>query len=38
MRCSLGVQDIHHVQEYQPSDHGSESFMHRTLGCNCCIQ
>ncbi|PRW20847.1 Potassium voltage-gated channel subfamily H member 7 [Chlorella sorokiniana] len=30
--------EIHHVQEYQPSDHGSESFMHRTFGCNCCIQ
>lgn len=30
--------DIHHVQEYQPSEHGSESFVQRTFGCNCCIQ
>ncbi|PSC69562.1 hypothetical protein C2E20_6961 [Micractinium conductrix] len=31
-------QAIHHVQEYQPSEHGSESFVKKSLGCGCSIQ
>lgn len=32
------MQEIQHVQEYQPSEHGSDGFTQRALGCNCCIQ
>jgi hypothetical protein len=34
-------QNMHQVHEYQPSEHGSDSFLSRKsgqAGCNCSIQ